>query len=149
MVQMNGKVHSLKELGTLAPLWKAEGKRVVLCHGTFDVVLCHMSLMDMEDAQEAVREATDRRFPAERLGRHLALLRSNVAYDQRDHLNEIRRLLAIAWARNSDFERLQLVVRATDALPGKSKTAFRLLQAHAESIAVLECDTRQLAEAAE
>ncbi|MDP3735385.1 MAG: hypothetical protein Q8R39_03090 [bacterium] len=99
--------------------------------------------------QEAVREVTDRRFPAGRLGRHLALLRSDVGYGEQQHLSEIRRLLAIAWARNSDFERLQLVVQATDALPGKSKAAFRLLRTHAEYIAALERDNMLTAAQAE
>ena len=38
ILKTSHKIHSLDQLRDLAVQWRAEGKRVVLCHGTFDLV---------------------------------------------------------------------------------------------------------------
>lgn len=105
--------------------------------------------------QDVIREATDRGFPLNRLVRHFLLIPQPDKFSLSDYAHKIKTLagiLAIAWARNSEFTNIASLFRAVQpvlmiAQEGwrtDAQVAFELVGQLASEIALLDQGAKEL-----
>lgn len=99
---------------------------------------------DKKIIHEAIRAATDHGFSPNRLVRCFLKIVPPGTPEHKTHSREIARMLAVAWARNSELDRLSLHFCNTNPLCDCSPAAFNFIGSIASDVVALDRAARKL-----